>query len=327
MPPKVILPAGEEEVWYTGTLLSPFGYTIPPGFINVEPTLFVTQNFGAYDEEWHAHATSKFLTAHPLLSLIVGMTKNIDFQITPEAFYNRSRGKASLHFGDLSAGFDFQLFSEKKGKWWPAIKFILTETFPTGKYQHLDPHKNETDSTGGGSYVTTAGLVFSRAFHFSNYRFLHLYLTFEYLIPSNVHVKGFNTYGGAFGTRGTVHPGNIFETILSMELGLARNWVFALDIQNIYGNKITFSGRRGAFKDGSPAKVGGPSFDQLSLAPAIEYNWSQNFGLIAGAWFTVAGRNTNQFAGGAIALNWYLPTTKKIPLRASSLMPDLKDPN
>jgi hypothetical protein len=50
---------------------------------------------------------------------------------------------------------------------------------------------------------------------------------------------------------------------------------------------------------------GGPSSSQYSLAPAIEYNWSQNIGLIGGVWFTVAGQNISQFNSIVIALNYY----------------------
>lgn len=309
--PEVASVPPDETPWTTGTLLAPFAYVIPPDYINVEPFLFVTQTYGSYDQNWHARTAPKFLAVNPILFLQIGLVDRIDFQISPQIFYNRQQGASSTNVGDLPLGFDFQLLSEKKGDWWPAIKLSLVEIFPTGKYQNLNPQKNGTDSTGIGAYTTVATLVFSKLFHFKKPHFLNTYLTFEYFIPSHVHVKGFNTYGGGFGTRGTVRPGTVFITILSGELTLTKNWVLALDIQNIYGNKTSFSGRRGTNADGSLAKVGGPSFNEISLAPAIEYNWSEKFGMIAGAWFTVAGRNADQFAGGAIALNWYLQMRKK----------------
>ena len=37
-----------------------------------------------------------------------------------------------------------------------------------------------------------------------------------------------------------------------------------------------------------------PPAAQFSLAPAIEYNWSSDIGIIFGPWFTIAGRNAVQ---------------------------------
>jgi hypothetical protein len=35
---------------------------------------------------------------------------------------------------------------------------------------------------------------------------------------------------------------------------------------------------------------------QISFAPEVEYNFSQSSGLLAGVWFTVAGKNSSAFA-------------------------------
>jgi hypothetical protein len=42
----------------------------------------------------------------------------------------------------------------------------------------------------------------------------------------------------------------------------------------------------------------------FSLAPALEYNWSENAGVIAGVAFTVAGRNTSATVMPVMAVNW-----------------------
>ena len=145
-----------------------------------------------------------------------------------------------------------------------------------------------------------------------------------------VHVKGINAYGGAKDTKGKIYPGNQFLQVLGLELSLTQRWALALDILNIYGNKTRFTGKKGtgATGSGSPNNpgdfnpiipvnpfqtlipvplvvVGGPSFNQFSLAPALEYNWNNNLGIIGGAWFTVAGRNTADFVQWVIAFNLY----------------------
>ena len=53
------------------------------------------------------------------------------------------------------------------------------------------------------------------------------------------------------------------------------------------------------------APIGAPEGWQLSLAPAIEYNFNENWGVIAGPWFTVAGKNSSAFIVGMLAINIY----------------------
>jgi hypothetical protein len=65
-----------------------------------------------------------------------------------------------------------------------------------------------------------------------------------------------------------------------------------------------FQGTAGSNADGSPASVGSLPSQQVTLAPAIEYNFSEHWGLIAGMWFTVHVHNTSNFVSGVIALNY-----------------------
>lgn len=305
--------------WFTGPLLTPSGHVVPLGYFNLEPYLFFTGISKSYDSEWHSHGVPTIFEIDPLLFTQIGLTKRLDFQITPGMYHARSQGRSTTQFDDLPLTFDYQLLNDTPGSWWPAIKLTASESFPTGKYQKLDPKKKGLDAAGSGSYTTSFGITVSRLFHVRNDHYLSSRLNFSYSIPSHVHVKGFNTYGGGFGTRGTVRPGNSFSVLLGMEYNLSLHWALALDIANAYSNKSTFSGKRGVTSAGAPAKVGGPSSNLVSLAPAIEYNFNQSVGLIAGVWFTVAGRNTSQFTSGVIALNWYGSFKReKIPAAAYS---------
>jgi hypothetical protein len=72
----------------------------------------------------------------------------------------------------------------------------------------------------------------------------------------------------------------------SWEYSITRNWVFALDF--IY--------QHDAGSDSASAWRAG-------LAPAIEYNWSGNVGVIVGARSFVAGRNTNATLTPMVAIN------------------------
>lgn len=284
--------------WFTGPLLTASAHVVAPDHFNLEPYLFVTDTYGSYDDEWHAHSVPKTLEIRPLVSFQLGICKNIDFTTSPRAFYTRKQGKASVQFGDLPLGFEFQLLNDTAENWSPAIKLTVREFFPTGKYQKLNPDKNGTDGVGSGSYRTEFDLVFGRLFHTGGAHYLNARVAFTYGMFSHTHVKGFNSYGGGHGTSGTVRPGSHFDILLGLEYSLSLNWALALDVVNVYGNKTSFSGK-------TAAKVGGPSFDQVSLAPAIEYNFNEALGIIGGAWFTVGGRNTSQFVSGVIAINLY----------------------
>lgn len=116
-----------------------------------------------------------------------------------------------------------------------------------------------------------------------------------YSIPSSVDVRGFSVYGGGYGTSGVVHPGCFFEFIGALEYQLTQNWVFACDFLYIHGNKTTFGGYPGVTSTGSVATVGKSSNEQFSIAPAIEYNFNADFGVIGGIWATFAGRNAKAF--------------------------------
>ena len=76
---------------------------------------------------------------------------------------------------------------------------------------------------------------------------------------------------------------------------------FRLDNVYIHANKNRFSGKAGFAPSGEPAVIKWPSTEQLSFAPAIEYNFNENCGLIAGSWFSAAGRNSWEFRSGILS--------------------------
>lgn len=333
IPQPIVSP---QQPWLTGPLLAPSARTVPPGHINFEPYIYVSKTSHIYDKEWKIKHVPTFVVVESQSQFKWGFAENWDVQILPTFSWNHSHGQAKWVFNDLPIGLEYELLRHHHGKWYPMIKASLTETFPTGKYQHLHPSKNGTDAGGAGSYQSQLGITFGKLFHLGGQIWLSVRFNVDYTYLSPLHVKGINVYGGANDTDGTIYPGNQFTQILGMELTLARRWALALDIQNVYGNKTRFSGKRGTGTRGSPiapgtsgqitpptpvspttptfftllpplppAVVGTPSFNQISIAPALEYNWNANLGIIGGAWFTVAGRNTADFFQWVIAFNLY----------------------
>ena len=178
-------------------------------------------------------------------------------------------------------------------------------SLPSGKYRNLDPKKLGTDAGGSGSFKPIVELVVARLFKFSNIHFLSSRIAFTYTIPTPVHLVGFNAYGGGIGTDGTVYPAQDFTADLGLEYSLTKNWVLALDVIGYWKGKDRFSGQSGMTSQGLPATNTNSAKILYSVAPAIEYNWSANLGVIGGVWFPVIGKNASQFFSAMIAVNLY----------------------
>ncbi|HEY2811537.1 MAG TPA: hypothetical protein VGJ00_09150 [Rhabdochlamydiaceae bacterium] len=298
-------PAPVAMPWLTGPLITPSAHVVPVGHMNVEPYFNVNVGTGSYDMHWKGHnAKHNFYNLQGQVPIQFGIFNRWDFQFTPQFSWNHISGASHWVLNDLPFIFDYQVVNDKFGEWWPAIKLAFRATIPWGKYQKLDPDDKGTDIGGGGTWNPGVVLVLSRLFHYTGVHFLSTRLAIGYTVPNSVHVKGFNAYGGGHHTHGTVYPGPIFNVFLGLEYTLTQKWALALDAVYFHNNHTRFSGHKGT-TDGMPNSVGGPSSESISLAPAIEYNWSAYCGVIAGVWFSVAGRNSAEFINGVIAINVY----------------------
>ena len=93
---------------------------------------------------------------------------------------------------------------------------------------------------------------------------------------------------------GIVHPGHQVLANIGLEYSLTVNWIFGLDLHYRHHDKSLSKYRI----------LRTPSSEEYSLAPCIEYNPNVHFGLEAGAWFSVAGRNNLSFASGVFTVYW-----------------------
>lgn len=300
-------PAGEAAPWFTGPLLAPSGHTVPAGYFNFEPYVFVTTVTGKYDKDWHAFSKPNFYSVNFQGPLFIGLTDWMDILVVPQASWNGTQGVSSLVVNDFIAQLDFQLIKDTQENNLPGLKVYVQEIFPLGKYQKADPDDLGTDIGGGGSYTTTVGFVVSRLFNVYDDHYLALRLNGFYTVSTPLHVTGVNIYGGAPDTKGKVKPGPAWGGIFAFEYSLTQNWALACDVFAVYSDANPFKGNPGTNADGTPAIVGEPSSFQLSVAPAIEYNVSDSFGFIGGVWLTVAGRNSNRFISGVLAINYFGP--------------------
>ncbi len=292
------------DPWYAGPLLAGGAHVLQAGKFNIQPYLYYIDNYGHFDAHGKSHDVRDLQQVNPVAILQFGVyDKRIDGVFTLQGLYNKQRGHSIMNITDTSLSLRYGLAEETM--YYPAVLFGVKETFPTGKCNKLSPHKGGVDATGSGAYTTSLILNFAKIVwwvwteHPMSFR-----LSNSYAFPSHVSVKNFNAYGGGYGTWGKVHPGQSFSTDFGYEFSFTQRWVLALDVAYSYSMKTTFLGTTGVDATGSPASVGGPFNDQLSLAPALEYNPNADLGFIGGIWFSVWGRNSSNFISGIISTTY-----------------------
>ncbi len=289
--------------WYAGPLLTGSPSMVPPGEGLIQPYVFVTDNYATFDGNRHSESIPDLVNLNPLMFFQTGVTNWLDTILIVQGDVNWQNGLTGGGFGDTTWQLGFPI--TRQGLYLPAMKIYLTEVFPTGRYQKLSATKSGLESTGGGSFQTGIGFVIGKIILWDTLHPMSLRLSLNYTVPAPVHVKGFNSYGGGYDTDGTIYPGNTFKASFGSEVSLTQNWVFANDVVYQTSAHTRFSGTTGTTLShgrGSAASVGGGSSDSLSLAPAIEYNFTPNLNLLGGVWFTVYGRNTHNFVSGIISL-------------------------
>lgn len=301
--------------WFTGPILATSGNIVPAGHFGTQPYIFGITRTAFYDNDWKSQSIETIWSLLFKTPVWIGLTSWADLMISPVWMWNYRNGQSQWTLGDWAAQIDIQLYQDTlpHKNWLPSIKISIRETFPTGKYQKLNPHKLGTDGGGRGAYTTSFSLNASKIFHFSGFRFLGLRGNFLYAIPTKTHVKGFNNYGGGFNTDGTVSPEKYFIATFAFEYSFLRNWAVCCDFQGVFASKTTFKGYPGIIPDkdgrfnptGVPASNEAKASIQYSAAPGLEYNFSENLGLLAGVWFTFAGKNSSRFTTGVLSLNYY----------------------
>lgn len=282
------------EPWLTGTLLAPVTTVPDMGTGIIQPYLLFRDNNGFYTAHWGSTSTPDFWIVNPLIFSCFSLTPWMDIEVSVQGTYQETAGHSYFNTGDAVAGFDFQLV-DAKHPILPAIMLSLLETIPLGKYQNLNPELNLVDGTGFGAWISEATLTFYKLFCLKNGHYLSAAAAFSYGYAPAIPLHGNSVYGGGADTRGRLFFGNFFVTTLSFEYTLTQNWVLGLDTLYIHDNRDRFVGV-------SAESVGFPSLEQIQLTPQFEYNFSKDFGLVAGAWFTAAGRNNFRFRGGMISL-------------------------
>jgi len=289
--------------WFTGPLLAPTGHVVPLGHVNLEFYGNHTENDGVFNTYWKIQHTPASLTLafNPILSY--GLTDFMDAKFTLPYIYSKEENRSSSGFGDNYALIGIQLLEQKNHFWRPDLRMTIQEIFPSGTYQQLNPQNNGTDARGTGSYQTRLAFNFQHLLQLFKTHYLRTRLSLGFVFPSKVDIKGISTYRGAENTFGTIKPGDMKSIDLAAEYTLTQNWVLVMEGFALHRQATRFRGFKGRKLDGSIPAIGHGKIDYISLAPAIEYNFNEHYGLIGGVWFNIRGKNTPRFRTTMIAFN------------------------
>jgi hypothetical protein len=297
-----------DDAWWTGPMLAPSAATLPRGHFLIEPYLYDVIVVGRYDREGVRRSAARSNGFGSLAYVLYGLVDRVTVGMIPTVGYNTIDGGPSssgVGLADLTLQGQYRLSQFHESRWIPTTSIVVQETFPTGKYDRLGDRP--TDGLGGGAYTTTLALYSQTYFWLPNGRILRTRLDVSQSFSSSVKIQDVSVYGTGEGFRGQAKPGNSFFADVSFEYSLTRSFVVALDVTYRHTGNTRVTGYnisvpRGARNRPSIELDSGYS-DELGLAPAIEYSWSSNLGVLLGVRVIAAGRNTAATVSPAVAIN------------------------
>ena len=292
-----------DNAWWTGPLLAPNATTLPQGHILLEPYLYDVITEGFYDSGGTRVRVPHANGFGSLTYINYGLVDRLTIGLIPIFGYNEvSNGPSSAGagVGDLTVQAQYRLHLFHEGSWIPTMSFALQETFPTGKYDQLGDRPS--DGLGAGAFTTTPAFYSQTYLWLPNGRILRMRFNVVPAFSSNVNVKGVSVYGTAAGFRGHARPGSSIFLDAAWEYSLTRRWVLALDATYRHQGNTQVSGIHSSTL--ANVQLNSGASDAFGLAPAIEYNWKRNLGVIVGARVIPSGRNTTATFSPAMAVNF-----------------------
>ncbi len=284
------------DAWWTGPLLAPAAGTLPRGHVLVEPYLYDVIQYGTYDRNGILRASSHSNSFGNLTYLIYGATDRLSVGALPTFGYTTTTNgtdSSGIGFGDIALQAQYRLALYHPGSWIPTTSINIQETFPTGRYDRLGDHPN--DGFGSGVYTTTISLYTQTYFWTQSDRIVRARFNFSQAFSGATAVDGVSVYGTDAHFHGTAKPGNAFTFDGAAEYSVTRNWVLAFDLVYHTAGNSQVRGTTMTHDLGSSRS--------WAIAPAIEYNWSPNVGIIAGVRAFPSGFNTSATVTPAIAVN------------------------
>jgi hypothetical protein len=281
-----------DDAWWTGPMLANGAETLPAGHMLIEPYLYdvMTPGVDAFGSRAY---------------VLYGLTDRLTVGMIPIIGYNRVSGgpnSSGIGLGDQILQAQYRLIRFHEGSWVPTVSVLLQQAVPTGRYDRLG--RRPADGMGGGAYATTLGVNMQSYFWMPNGRILRARLNVTGTLPGWADVEGVSTYGTGQEFRGHARAGRNVYVGAAVEYSLTTRWVLALDVT--YSHNGTTVVRGFDRLPGAEVRVDRRSgrSDAVGYAPAIEYNWSPNIGVLFGVRVIAGGNNVQRSVTPAVALNY-----------------------
>jgi hypothetical protein len=259
-----------DDAWWTGPMLAASAGTLPQGHFLVEPYLYDvisphTNGFGS------------------LTYINYGLTDRLTVGMIPTFGYNRiSDGLDSAHIGigDVSVQAQWRLTQFDPDSGMPTMSINVQESLPTGKYDRLGDRPS--DGFGSGARTTILGWYMQTYFWMPDGRILRTRLDIADALSHSVDLTDVSVYGTAQGFRGRAEPGDVQTADLAFEYSMTQNWVLALDLLYRHAENTQIIGRSTPEASADDIHIDSGPHVSFAIAPAIEYNWNANIGLLLG---------------------------------------------
>jgi hypothetical protein len=295
-PPSFVVRQSRDDAWWTGPMLAPSAATLPRGHFLIEPYFYDV--IGTHSNGFGS-----------LTYVNYGLADKVTVGMIPTAGFNKvsdGPSSSSVGLGDLTLQAQYRLALFHEGSWIPTTSLAVQETLATGKYDRLG--ERPSNGFGSGAYTTTVALYSQTYFWLPRGRILRMRFNVSQAYSSDVNVEDAGVYGTEAGFRGHAKPGNNSLLDASWEYSLTRNWVLALDATYRHEGNTRVTGHNILDSTGArnPPKIRfdtGTS-DAFGFAPAIEYSWKPNLGVLLGTRVIVAGHNTAATVTPAVAINY-----------------------
>lgn len=286
-----------DDAWWTGPIEAASPGTLPPGHVLLEPYFY-----DARTPHTNSIGSSTFM--------IVGLADRLAAGLIPVFGYNAvGNGPSSSRagIGDFKLLGQYRLTTYRAGSWLPTTAFVFQQTLPTGRYDRLGDRPS--DGLGAGAYTTSLAVYSQTYFWMPNGRILRTRLDVSQTFSSDATVRDVSVYGTGAGFRGHARPGPTFFADAAWEYSLTRSWVLATDVTYAVNGNTSVVGYDIANQAQSQAasvsiKSSSGTSESFGFAPAVEYNWTPNLGVIIGVRQTVPVRNTISTLTPVMAINF-----------------------
>ena len=275
--------AAMKSARWTGPLLASNAETLPKGHFYTEPYFFDGISGGD-----HHPGTSGFYQ--------YGLLDNWTVGVQPFFSLGTQRYNRAVAIGDFKLLSQVRLSHFTPEHRVPSVALVTNLVLPTGKHDHLGELRS---GHGSGSFAPEIGINVQQYFLLKNGRLLRGRINVLKDFPLRTDVSGRSVYGTGVDFQGHAKPGSKTTFIVGAEYSLTKEWVLALDVEADHWGKTKITGRDG---NGALVRRTSPKSWNIGFAPAVEYNWSDRAGVIAGIWIVPKGHNAKSSVTPAIAI-------------------------